>query len=325
MWNGKRYYSLDTYYKERFGHKVYKLSLNGGMTCPNRNGTLGTRGCIFCSMGGSGEFAAPIGSISDQLAYAKKMVEGKIKTGSYIAYFQSYTNTYEKIPYLRSLFTQAIKPDDIVGLSIATRPDCLNDEVLSLLAELNQQKPVFIELGLQTIHETTAAFIRRGYSISSFYKAVEKLSELGILIVVHVILGLPYETTEDMIETVDVISRLPIHGIKLQLLHILEETDLAAFYKAKQAKNPDSLSNIFALLDIDSYIDCLIRCIERIPPHIVLHRITGDGKKSLLLAPLWSADKKKVLNKINQEFTVRNSYQGKEWSKCSQKQECYIN
>jgi len=301
MWNDKRYHSLDYELKQRFGEKIYKLSLDGGMTCPNRDGTLDARGCIFCSEGGSGDFSASrILSIPEQIQAAKEKVSKKCPPGSkYIAYFQAYTNTYAPISYLRKIYYEAIEQEEIVAVSIATRPDCLGDEVLSLLEELNAIKPVFVELGLQTVHDQTAQFIRRGYSTAVFYDAVHRLQEKKLEIVVHIILGLPYESKEDMLKTVTSVSSLPIQGIKLQLLHILKGTDLAEYV--------DKIH----ILEQEEYIDLLISCIERIPPHIVLHRITGDGPKNLLLAPLWSSNKKNVLNQISKEFKTRNTWQGK--------------
>lgn len=307
-WGDKRYYSLDTYYKKQFGCKVYKLPLNGGMTCPNRDGTLDTRGCIFCSEGGSGEFAASaLLPIQEQLTVSKQRVANKVYPDSrYIAYFQAFTNTYAPVSYLERIFQEAMEPEYICGLSVATRPDCLGREVLSLLEKLNKKKPVYIELGLQTIHEGSATLLRRGYSLPVFLKAVSELSAAGIAVVVHLILGLPYETPKEILESVQYVSHLPIHGLKLQLLHILKGTDLAEFYQ-QQFPNLSA----FHLLEEDAYIDCLIRCIEQIPPELVLHRLTGDGPKSLLLAPLWSANKKQVLNQIHQELAARNTYQGR--------------
>jgi hypothetical protein len=302
MWKDKRYHSLDYYLKNTYGEKIYKLSLNGGMTCPNRDGTVGKKGCIFCSEGGSGDFASsPLLSITDQIYSAKSVVKGKTSGQKYIAYFQAYTNTYAPVRYLRKIFYEAIANPDIVILSIATRPDCLSDEVLSLLDELNQIKPVWIELGLQTIHEKSASLIRRGYPLSCFDLAVSRLSTLNINVIVHVILGLPYETMEDMLETISYISKLPISGIKLQLLHVLKNTDLASLY----------YNTSFHILTLEEYTDIIVRIIERLPEHIVIHRITGDGPKSILIEPLWSSNKKFVLNTINQQFKLRETWQGK--------------
>ena len=300
-WNEKRYYSLDYYLKHKYGEKVYKVSLNGGMTCPNRDGKIATGGCIFCSAGGSGDFAAPIRkSVSDQIDEAILELSQRKSVGSkFIAYFQAFTNTYAPVNYLRKLFTEAIMHPSIVGLSIATRPDCLDDHVLALLEELNKIKPVWIELGLQTIHQKTADFIRRGYPLEIFCDAVEKLSIRNIDCIVHIILGLPYETRENMLESVRFVSSLPIQGIKLQLLHVLKGTDLAAYV------------NDFHILSMDEYVDLVIACLEILPPNIVVHRITGDGPKNLLIAPLWSQKKREVMNLINSELSRRSTWQGR--------------
>jgi radical SAM protein (TIGR01212 family) len=309
FWGDKRYYSLDYYLKKQFGRKIYKLALNGGMTCPNRDGTLGTRGCIFCSAGGSGDFSAsPFLSITDQIEEAKKMILRKIPQqpdslhfsgdmGKYIAYFQAYTNTYGDLKYLRQIFMEAVMNPEIVALSIATRPDCLGDDVLSLLAELNQIKPVWVELGLQTCHEATAVYIRRGYTLSCFEKAINQLNQLRLSIIVHVIIGLPGEDNEDIMETISYVSTFPVQGIKLQLLHILKDTDLADYS--------------FHVLTLEEYVDLIISCLEIIPKDIVIHRITGDGPKELMIAPMWSCNKKLVLNRINQELKRRDTWQGK--------------
>lgn len=285
--------SFNSAMKKRFGCKIYKLSLSGGMTCPTRDGTLGTRGCIFCSAKGSGDFAAePCEDIAEQIKNAKALVAAKAKDAKYIAYFQDYTNTYAPVNRLRQLFTQAIKPDDIVALSIGTRPDCLPDDVIQLLSELNRQKPVFVELGLQTIHKSTAEYIRRGYKLDVFDDAVRRLRNVGIEVVVHIIIGLPGETEEMIYDTVRYLADMRIDGIKLQLLHVLEGTDLADEYR--QGK--------FNVLDMDKYIDILENCVRLLPPETVIHRLTGDGAKKDLIAPLWSADKKRVLNTVNTRF-----------------------
>ena len=302
QWDDKRYYSLNYYLKQTFGEKVYRLSLNGGMTCPNRDGTLDTRGCIFCSAGGSGDFAAGYSaSVSMQIAEAKSRIQSKTDCKKFIAYFQAYTNTYADISYLRHLYTEAIKQPDIVALSIATRPDCISPEVLSLLVELNEIKPVWIELGLQTIHPKTSAFIRSGFSYACFLDTVDRLHQTRLTVIVHLILGLPGETTNMMLASVDTVSHLPIDGIKLQLLHVLRGTDLADYYKAHP----------FRLFTLEEYCDFIPQCLARIPEHIVIHRITGDGPRSLLVAPLWSTDKKRVLNQINQNMKEQNLWQGK--------------
>ncbi len=285
-----KYYSLNNYLRNTFGDKVYKLSLDGGFTCPNRDGTIDTRGCIFCSEGGSGDFAeSSLLSITEQIEQGKKRVENKIKSDKYIAYFQAFTNTYAPVEILRKKFFEAIRHKDIVALSIATRPDCLDDNILSLLDELNKIKPVFVELGLQTIHEKSAEYIRRGYPLSVYDEAVKRLKSISINIVVHVILGLPNESKTDMLETVSYVCKSGIDGIKLQLLHILKNTDLADEYYRGNVKT----------LELDEYIDIIKACVEIIPSDIVIHRLTGDGAKKDLIAPLWSADKKNVLNKIN--------------------------
>lgn len=284
------YYSFNQYLRDKFGCKVYKISINGGFTCPNRDGTIDTRGCIFCSAGGSGDFAeSPSLSITQQIENGKKRVEKKIKSGKYIAYFQAFTNTYGPIDVLREKYFEAVNHPDIVMLSIATRPDCLSSEVLNLLNEINKIKPVMVELGLQTIHEKTAKYIRRGYSLNVYDEAVRNLKNIGINIVVHLIIGLPFESKEDILESVKYVCDSGIDGIKLQLLHILKGTDLEKDYQ----------NGLFSALSMEEYLDIIKSCVEIIPKNIVIHRLTGDGAKMDLIAPLWSADKKKVLNAIN--------------------------
>lgn len=301
-WNGKPYHSLDYMLKERFGEKVYKVTLNGGMSCPNRDGTIGHGGCIFCSEGGSGDFAASAAlSIHEQIDSQIAMLSAKRPIHEYIAYFQAYTNTYAPLSYLERIFTEAIEHEDIVGLSIGTRPDCLPDETLDLLSELNKKKPVTVELGLQTIHERTAAFIRRGYKLSCFEDALKKLQEHKLETVVHTILGLPGETTEDILETMRYLNAHHIDGIKLQLLHVLKHTDLADYYGQSG----------FHILSEDEYVDLVIRCLEVLSPDITIHRLTGDGPSDLLIAPLWSLKKRSVLNHIHHELKVRDTWQGR--------------
>lgn len=284
------YYSFNRYLRERFGCKVYKISINGGFTCPNRDGTLGTGGCIFCSAGGSGDFAeSPELSITQQIENGKKRVRKKIKSGKYIAYFQAFTNTYAPAEILRKKFTEAIDHPDIVMLSVATRPDCLPDEVIDLLKDLNEIKPVSVELGLQTIHEKSAEYIRRGYDLSCYDRAVSRLKAAGLNVVCHIILGLPGESKTDMLQSVDYACKSGIDGIKLQLLHVLRGTDLAKDYEAGK----------FEALSFEAYLDIIKSCVEIIPKDIVIHRLTGDGAKKDLIAPLWSADKKKILNAIS--------------------------
>ena len=310
-WNGKPYYSLDYYLKETFGTKVYKLALDGGMTCPNRDGTIGTGGCIFCSEGGSGDFAAKRDvSIRAQVDAAKQRVSSKMSAdGPFIAYFQSYTNTYAPLPYLKHLFTEAISLSEICALSIGTRPDCLPDETIELLSRLNQEKPVWVELGLQTIHEKTAEFIRRGYKLSVFEDAYHRLKAAGLSVIVHVILGLPGESKEDILDTIQYLASLEhdgrhIDGIKLQLLHVLKGTDLNDIY----------LSGAFKTMELDEYLELVSACIKLLPQDIIIHRISGDGPKSILTAPLWSGNKRLVLNSMTKYLKEHEVWQGKEVS-----------
>ena len=304
-WGEKPYHSLDYMLRERFHEKIYKVTLNGGMTCPNRDGTLGNRGCIFCSSGGSGDFAASSElSITDQIEQQKAMLTGKRPIQKYIAYFQAYTNTYGAPAYLRSIFTEAIRHPDIVALSIGTRPDCLGEEVLELLDELNRHKPVWIELGLQTIHERTARYIRRGYPLACFEEAVRNLRSRKIEVIVHTILGLPQETPEQILQTMDYLNHMDIQGIKLQLLHVLRGTDLAEDYE----------KGLFSVYTQEEYLNLLISCLEHLSPEIVIHRLTGDGPKELLIAPLWASRKREVLNHLHHQMKVRNTWQGRLWN-----------
>lgn len=297
-----RYRSLNDALRERFGEKLYKLTLNGGCTCPNRDGTLGTRGCIFCSEGGSGEFAAsPLLSIREQIEDGKRRLSGKRPVQRYIAYFQAYTNTYAPVPYLEKLFREAICHPDIVALSIGTRPDCLGDDVLDLLDRLNRIKPVWVELGLQTIHEDTARYIRRGYALDCFEKAVKDLRARSLEVIVHTILGLPGEDRERTLQTIRYLNGQPIQGIKLQLLHVLKGTDLALDYER----------GLFETLTMESYLTLLIACLERLSPDIVVHRLTGDGPKDLLIAPVWSSAKRTVLNELHRRMKLENTWQGR--------------
>lgn len=295
------YRSFNQAMQERFGCKVYKLALDGGMTCPNRDGTIGDRGCIFCSDVGSGEFAAPAcGDIPHQIAQAKARVEKKNKGGKYVAYFQSFTNTYGPLPYLERIFRQAMEPEDILALSVATRPDCLDPEVVRMLARLNEQKPVWVELGLQTIHPDSARYIRRGYGLEVYDQAARRLKEAGLEVITHVILGLPGETREQMLQTVRYVGQSGADGIKLQLLHVLEGTDLARDWR--EGKVP--------VLSLEEYILLLEDCLAVLPPDMVIHRLTGDGHKRDLLAPLWTGDKKRVLNTIKTAFARDGVRQG---------------
>lgn len=284
---------LSDHYREKFGCKVYKLSLDGGFTCPNRDGTLGTRGCIFCT--GSGEFAeGRCESIALQLERAKARVSAKNKGGKYMAYFQSFTNTYAPPQQLRQLYLEAIAPEDIVGLSIGTRPDCLGEEVLAVLEEINARKPVSVELGLQTIHEETAQYIRRGYPAQTYFDAVKRLKEAGIEVVTHIILGLPGETAEMMAQTTKAAVAAGTDGVKFHLLHVLQNTDLAEDYAAGK----------FSCLTLEEYGEILKQCVSLLPEDTVIHRITGDGAKKDLIAPKWSADKKRVLNYLHRVLGI---------------------
>lgn len=301
-WGEKRYYSLDHYLRQTYGRKLYKISLNAGMTCPNRDGTCGNRGCIFCSTGGSGDFASDKDlTITAQLDEGRAQAARKYPGSSYIAYFQAYTNTYAPISYLRKVFTEAIRHPDVEILDIATRPDCLNSEVLALLAELNRIKPVWIELGLQTIHPESADFIRRGYALPVFDQAVKNLRKLHIPVIVHTILGLPGETVEQMLDTVRYLNTQDIQGVKFQLLHILEQTDLAAYYR----EHP------FPLPDMEEYFEIVGSCLCTLRPDIVVHRLTGDGPKALLIAPLWTGNKRQVLNQMQAYLKKHDIWQGK--------------
>jgi hypothetical protein len=298
----KHYYSLNDYLQKEYGEKVYKLALNGAMTCPNRDGRIDTRGCIFCSAGGSGDFAAsPQLSIPEQIEAGKKLLSKKYSGSRYIAYFQAYTNTYADISYLKKIYMEALLQPDIVCISIATRPDCLSEPVMDLLRECNAIKPVWIELGLQTIHKVTADYIRRGYELEIFDEAVLRLHAAGIKTVVHMILGLPGESREDMKQTAAYIASKHVFGIKLQLLHVLSGTDLAADYA----------HGLFSVMTLEEYIDTLMEIIEILPPDMVIHRLTGDGPKNLLIAPMWSANKRNVLNSINKAFDSNHICQGR--------------
>ena len=283
------YYSLNEYLKNTFGEKVYKISLDGGMTCPNRDGKIDTRGCIFCSRGGSGEFSADRNhSITEQIREAKERIGRKTDCKKFIAYFQPFTNTYAPVEYLEKIFTEAVAPDEIVALSVATRPDCLPDKTVNLLSRLNKIKPVWVELGLQTVHKSTADYIRRGYDLSVYDDAVKRLHKEGISVITHIIIGLPNETEDMIVQSAEYAGKCS-DGIKLQLLHILKDTDLCDEYEKGNVP----------VLSLERYADILVKCLRVIPKTTVIHRLTGDGDKKILVAPLWSADKKRVLNYIN--------------------------
>lgn len=295
-----RYYSLNEYLQECFGGKVYKLALDIGCTCPNRDGTLNTRGCIFCN-NGSSHFAERGADLNTKIENAKQRVKSKIKSEKYIAYFQSFTNTYGDINYLEKQFRIAIEREDVVALSIGTRPDCLPTPILELLEKLNKIKPVWVELGLQTSNEKTTEYIRRGYKNTVYENAVKELKTRGITVITHIIIGLPNETKEDILKTVDFAVKCGTDGVKLQLLHILKDTDLYDDYKRGTVE----------VLSLEKYMNILFSCIERIPKNIVIHRITGDAPKALLVEPKWSANKKMVLNTINKELENRDIIQGR--------------
>lgn len=302
-WDEKRYHSLNYHLRKTYGEKLYKISLDGGMTCPNRDGTLGTRGCIFCSKGGSGDFAASKTlSITEQIETGKQQAARKYTGNSYIAYFQAYTNTYAPAAYLRQIFTEAIQNPNIRILSIATRPDCLGPDVISLLKELAAIKPIWVELGLQTIHEDTARFIRRGYDLPVFERAIHDLRNAGITVIVHTILGLPGENRKQMLQTINYLNTQDIQGIKFQLLHILKDTDLADYYE----RHP------FPLPDMEAYFSILAEQLTHLRPDIVVHRLTGDGPKQLLIAPLWTGNKRQVLNQMQAYFKRHDIWQGKD-------------
>lgn len=312
-WHGKPYYSLDAYCKNTYGEKLYKVALDAGLTCPNRDGRLGTKGCIFCSAGGSGDFAAPVRDTAAAFEHAflqsKNSLSGK-KTGQkFIAYFQAYTNTYGPVSYLEKIYRLALEEPSIAGISIATRPDCLPASVMTLLRQLKREyfpKFIWLELGLQTIFESSAALIRRGYPLSCFEEAVYMLHEENIPVITHMILGLPGETKENNISSMEYLSHKPIWGVKLQLLHILRGTDLASLYE----KDP-LLYGSYQTLEL--YLDTLIPCLEHLRPDMVIHRVTGDAPKKLLLAPCWSSNKRLVLNTLHGQMKKCGSFQGKHW------------
>ena len=303
-WHGKPYYSLDSYCKNTFHHKCYKIALNARMSCPNRDGTLDTRGCIFCSRGGSGDFAVDIlgKSMEEQIAEGISNFGNKSIGQDLIAYFQAYTNTYASLEYLETLYMEAITHPDIRILSIATRPDCLSEKILDLLENLNRIKPVWVELGLQTIHEESARYIRRGYELPVFENAVSELRKRGIDVIVHTILCLPNETEQDILKTIEYLNHQDIQGIKLQLLHVLKDTDLADIY----------LASPFYIPTPEEYYQLLGMCISHLRPDIVIHRLTGDGPKNLLIAPLWTCNKRQVLNQFQSYLKTHDIWQGKE-------------
>ncbi len=301
MWNDKRYHTLDYELKKTFGEKAIKLSIDGGFTCPNRDGTIGKKGCIFCSERGSGEFTSDKHkSITEQITEQKQIMSKKWMSNTYIAYFQNYTNTYDTVENLRIKFDEALNCPNIKGLAIATRPDCINEEIADLLSKINSKTFLWIELGLQTINDNTAEFLRRGYTLSQFNNAVNILKSKNIKVVAHLIIGLPGESKTQIIDSVKYISDLNIWGIKLHMLHIIRNTDLEVYYN----------KNNFKILSQEEYVNIICDALECLNPNIVIHRLTGDGKKSDLIEPLWSLNKLKVLSDIDMELKKRQSKQG---------------
>lgn len=304
LWGGKRYYTLNHFLREKFGNKVFKISLDAGFTCPNRDGKISTGGCIFCSPRGSGDFAGTASDLVEQFYEVKKMMNKKWKTGKYIAYFQAYTNTYADVETLRNKYYSILNLEDVVGIAIATRPDCLPEDVLELLEELNGRTYLWVELGLQTIHEKTAKLINRGYELDAYIASVKELKKRNIEVVTHAILGLPGEDRAEMLQTVDFIANTDTQGIKLHLLHLLEGTRLADMYSCGG----------FQLMSMGDYIETVVDCIERIPESMVIHRITGDGPRETLIGPRWSLKKFEVLNAIEHHMMDRDTWQGKKYA-----------
>lgn len=301
------YYSLNAYLKSTYGEKLYKIAIDAGFTCPNRDGTIGSGGCIFCSAGGSGDYAVKTAehtSVREQLDAGISLFGHKKIGQRFIAYFQAYTNTYGPLPHLRELYTEALREPAVAGISVATRPDCVSEDTVTMLVDIMEEFPdkfVWIELGLQTIHEKTAEFIKRGYPLSVYDTCVAILCKAHIPVVTHVIIGLPGEVQEHMLSTIDHINQSGSWGVKLQLLHVLKDTELAAL----------SAQGIYTPLSQDAYTDLVIDCLEHLAPDIVVHRLTGDGPKNALLAPYWSLDKRNVLNTLHHTMKVRGAYQGR--------------
>jgi len=297
----KPFYSLSDFYKERYGEKVYKIAIDGGFTCPNRDGTIHSSGCIFCSGSGSGDFASKRNlDISSKVAAGKLLLQNKTKASKFIVYFQAFTNTYDSVENLREIYESALIDDSIVGISIGTRPDCLSTVIIELLKELNTKTDIYVELGLQSIHVKSESLIRRGYPLTTYDQSLTMLNQAGIPVITHIILGLPNESIEDMKKTVDYVCTSSIQGIKLQLLHILTDTDLYTLYQKKP----------FNIFTEEDYVNLVVDLIASIKPSIVIHRITGDGPKGLLHEPKWSLNKRHVLNAISKRFKELNTYQG---------------
>jgi radical SAM protein (TIGR01212 family) len=305
-WDNKRYHTLNYFLRNKFGDKVFKISLDAGFTCPNRDGRIGSGGCIFCSPRGSGDFAGSCSDLVQQFEEVKAMMRKKWKEGKYIAYFQAYTNTYADIDTLREKYESVLNLEGVVGIAIATRPDCLSTEVLELLEEIGKKKYIWVELGLQTIHQNTAEIINRGYSLDIYKKAVQELKRRNIDVVTHVILGLPGENKEDMLQTVEFVANTGTQGIKLHLLHLVKDTRLVKLYEQGQLR----------IMDMEEYVDLVVDCIERIPEDMVIHRITGDGPRETLIEPKWSLKKWEVINAIEHLLMDRSTWQGKKYERC---------
>lgn len=301
MNNKKRYNSLDNYFKNTFGEKVYKVSLDGGFTCPNRDGTLSTKGCIFCSESGSGDFAGSRRlSINEQIEEQLKLIENKFPSGKVIAYFQNFTNTYADVEYLRKIYYEALSHPRVIGLAIATRPDCLGENIIELLSEINNKYFLWVELGLQTINEEVAKIINRQYSLKTYEEAAEKLKSRNIKFVTHIIIGLPGEKENDSLDTALFSEKCGTWGIKIHLLHIIKNTKLETLYKKNELK----------IQKKDEYVKKVVKILQNISYNIVIHRLTGDGNRDTLIAPLWSLNKRDVLNSIEKEMKMENIYQG---------------
>lgn len=303
-WEGKRYHTLNHFLREKFGEKVFKISLDAGFTCPNRDGRVSTGGCVFCSSRGSGDFAGTAHNLVEQFYEVKSMMNRKWKTGRYIAYFQAYTNTYAAVESLREKYYSILNLEDVAGIAIATRPDCLPPDVLELLEEINERTYLWVELGLQTIHERTAKLINRGYGLDAYIASVRELKKRNIEVVTHGILGLPGENKQDMLQTVDFISNTGTQGIKLHLLHLLKDTRLVEMYRRGE----------FQLMSMEDYVETTVDCIERIPESMVIHRITGDGPRDTLIGPKWSLKKFEVINAIEHLMMDRDTWQGKKYA-----------
>jgi len=303
-WDGKRYNSLNNFLREKFGEKVFKISLDAGFTCPNRDGSISTGGCVFCSSRGSGDFTGNACDLAEQFHEVRAMMNRKWKSGKYMGYFQAYTNTYAPVELLREKYYSILEQEDVVGIAIATRPDCLPTDVLELLSEINGRTYLWVELGLQTMHEHTADIINRGYKLEKYIDAVKALKKRGIEVVTHQILGLPGEGRREMLQTLDFIANTGTQGIKLHLLHLLKETRLEEMYRRGE----------FNLMSMEEYIETVVDCIERLPEYMVIHRITGDGPRDTLIGPEWSLKKFEVINAIEHLLMDRDTWQGKKYA-----------